>query len=129
MLLNLSYQLEHAVNHIFDNVKPSFYHISCFIHNPNNDVKIELPYISRLDIVQSFTSNYMDFVELDTDMDVADYVQILDNITDLRCTVIFTKVDKSGNKLMTELPTIKMYRAVLKERSEERRVGKECRSR
>ena len=98
----ISRRLEQIVNKVLSSSVRCVFAPECIFINPNTGFKYRCRYLKSLDIIQNFTQNYIDNIQMSVDITPNEYQALLDNMQDLECVITLHPVNVDTQSVDTE---------------------------
>ena len=101
----ISTRLQSEISVVLAGTEVGIFIPKCILHNPNTGFKLIPRYTKAIDITQDFAESYMDATQVVIQITPKEYMDILDNVQDLECTIILSAVNPNTNKeILSQTP-------------------------
>ena len=112
--LATTHPLYKRVVEIFDKASPAIFDIKLYFTNMNNDgMEVKVEYIKRIDIFHEFIGSYMENIELEFEVNVVQYQDLLKWYNELKCFLEISYYDEVKDEVTGTMYKTS-YRALLK---------------
>ena len=109
----LSSQMQSIISTVLSNTVSGLYTIGCTFFNTNTNFQYDCLYIESLHITQDFLGCFCDTIMLYVNLRMETVVDLLENIEDLKCKLIFKRFNRNtGSVDLNYPPKIYIYRAI-----------------